>query len=515
MADNLSEEGNVDAETPTAGVEADVSTIGVPRPSRPIPALRLFESRHKTTIRDSEVSFRAVAKDTYLYDDEDQIIGTIFSYSYLRDNVDTRERPVIFITGGGPGGAVGGIQCGYLGPWVTPSADTHPDNLPTAIGPYRYEENENCLLDVADLVFLDPVGTGYSRPLGTGIGADFWGTDEDADSVAQFIQLWIADNGRWDSPKFFAGSSYGGSRGPLVADSLMGGPFYQGYLRGIALNGVITLDNGLGLPIGFEGAAAEEQVASKLPVFAAAAWYHHKVDRAGRSLDGYFNEVREFAFGDYLAALRSESSNELDKDRKATVVEKAANYIGLHSHVFEGQLSLSEFDFSQKLLEDQGLVIGLYDARFTSRPAGNDAAVDDASLSIHMPRGVAAWANIERERLGVRISVPYAAVAWRTVLAGWNFQRRTPVMAPIDTSGTAAQHMARLMARNHDLHLFIGGGMFDMVAYGAMGRYMAAKASIPEERLMVREYVCGHDATDDDSRVALLEDLREFVLRAL
>lgn len=518
MSDATSEPQTAD----TGGAHPPAPEINAPqqsdrrdaRSALPVPAPRRFESRHEIKVRGEAVAFTAVAADTLIYSDDDEPIGSIFSYAYLRDGVESERRPVLFVTNGGPGAGSAGLQVGVIGPWVTPADRLSPRGDAAPTGPYPYVENEDCLLDVADLVFIDPVGTGYSRPVGFGRGEDFWGFDEDSDSIAAFIHQWLDANDRHDSPKFFLGTSYGGTRATLVADALFGGPSYQGMLRGVALNGVIALANGLGMPIAFDGIGDLALAATTLPSFAATAWYHERVDRAGRSVEEYVDEVHGFATSDYLDALHADSDGRLDDEARSAVIARAAAFIGVPPETFGGALVLPAPVYASAALGEGGRATALYDGRFTIGHFGVDLAADDAALSRTMPVLSSTWATVRRRKLGVDLPQPYAGIAWRTVLAGWNWNRRPQVLGEVDCAGTSAMHIAAMMNRNESLHLFVGGGRFDMMAPIASARYATAHAAIPADRFTLKEYDSGHEMLDANSRPALLNDLREFVCNA-
>jgi hypothetical protein len=375
----------------------------------PIPAPVRFITHHQTTINGARVAFTATAGETYLHDDNGAPTASVFSYAYVRDVKAGTPRPVLFITGGGPGGASYMANIGLLGPWyIRPGRmaldAAHP---PSAVPPWDVVENPNSLLDVADLVFIDPVGTGYSHALGAARNEDFWGVDEDLESYAQFMQLWLTQNGRWNSPKFFMGESYGGTRAALLPNVLMGGPTYPGLLRAITLNGTISLVNGLGLGgIGADGPGPAWTAAMAFPNQALAAWYHQSIDRKGRSLAQFYEEATRFAFGDYVDALRREADKSLTPDQRTAIVARIGEFTGLGAAALQKSLSLDEWAFSKAALADRGLTVGVYDSRFTFRQAGSggDPVADDPALGRFFPVLTGAFLELQaaRQLAGVR-----------------------------------------------------------------------------------------------------------------
>lgn len=178
-------------------------------------------TKHKMTIQNQKISYQAISGETILEDDKGEPQASIFSITYLRDDVqDSSKRPVTFIFNGGPGSASLWLHMGLFGPKrVIVPADAKDDGA----APYRIESNDYSLLNESDLVFIDPVGTGFSRALGEKKGTDFWGVKEDAQSIAEFIRRWLIEHKRWNSPKYLAGESYGTTRAAALVDELQGG----------------------------------------------------------------------------------------------------------------------------------------------------------------------------------------------------------------------------------------------------------------------------------------------------
>src|SRR5690606_36264463 len=232
-----------------------------------LPPPRRFVTHHETTIRGQRIRYTATAGETYITNLSGQPIASFFSFAYVKDGPRDPSRPVLFVFNGGPGSASIWLHLGVIGPRrVALDRDVNPSSVP----PFRLEDNPDSPLDVADLVFIDPVGTGFSHAIGNAVDADFFGVDEDADSVARFIEAWLTENGRWNSPKYLMGESYGSVRAAILPRALMGAPLYTGVMRGITVNGVILLGVTLDGPGGGDEA---RRVGQSLPAFAATAWY--------------------------------------------------------------------------------------------------------------------------------------------------------------------------------------------------------------------------------------------------
>lgn len=481
-------------------------------------AARQFVTQHQIKIGGKKLAFTAIAGETWLYNDSGEPIGSLFSYSYLQDRADATQRPVLFAIGGGPGSASHFLHIGLLGPWTIPANRLGIVNgkQPNVTPPFGVVENPQSILEVADLVFIDPVGTGYSRAIGSGRVEDFWGIDVDLDAVAQFMQLWLSKNNRWESPKFFLGESYGGTRAALLPGALGGGPSVMGYMRGITLNGVIVLVNGLGVPIGTEGIGPIWEAATGLPNKAATAWYHNKIDRRGRSLPTFYEEATQFAFTDYVGALKKEADKSLTAPERAAVVASIAEFTGLPAANFKDKLVLSNEEFIAMILADQGLDVGVYDSRFTfpHGRGGGDPVADDAFLSRSFPVTTAAFLGMERDKLKVEMNRPFAAIRWRELLAKWDFKRKDWTGYP-GFKGNNGQELAVAMNRNDKLYALIGCGYYDLLASPAQARYVAEASGMPKDRTIIRGYEGGHEPyVDPEVRGQLLQDIRALILKA-
>lgn len=510
-----------------ADIEAEPS-CSMSLPSQTLPNPQQFVTHHQVTIGSEKIVFTVTAGETYLYDDAGSPVGSMFSYAYVKDTAPESRRPVIFITGGGPGSASHFLHVGFVGPWSVSTKRVAPGNNggPDVVPPFGLVDNPNSLLDVADLVFIDPIGTGYSRAIGCGKGEQFWGVDEDLDSLAQFIQLWLTRNGRWNSAKFFLGESYGGTRAALIPDILAGGPSYPGLLRAISLNGVIVLVNTLGWPLGAAGIGPIWTAATDFPNQAAAAWYHNRIDRRGRTLQAFYEEVTQFAMTQYADALRKEASNALTPAERAAVVAKLVEFTGLGAGAFDQKLALPREEFSKLLLADQDLDIGMYDSRFTFPHDRNrgDVVADDAALGRSFPILTGAFLEMEHTRLKVNMDRPFVAIHWRDLLSSWNFARRTDWSGSSGAHGSdrsaPAQHgdnaedLATAMRRNRRLYAMVATGYYDLLMSPAQARFATERAGIPKERLILEPFEAGHEPYLDAGVARLADDIRAMIRKA-
>lgn len=472
--------------------------------------LKTFVSKHRISIGRTQLDFTATAGESYIYDDRGDPIATMFSYTFTKDKGDA-SRPVLFIVPGGPGNATeAGVSS--FGPWRIVRPSETASGFPRSVPPVSIEDNPNSLLDVADLVFIDPVGTGYSRIVGKGKPEQFYGVDVDIDIFAQFVEQWLVRNNRWNSPRYLAGGSYGGLRAAIFPRAF-NGDVTSGIVRGITLNGVIPIVNSLSLPgWGAEGLDPALTAATTFPSYAVAAWYHNKIDRSGRSLEAYHEEAYAFAVGDYADALKKEASQTLAQTERAEIVVKLAMFTGLPQETFEKKLSIDVMEFSNLLLSEKRLRLAAYDSRITvpAKLAGPDPVGDDPSLAREFPIEIAGFRIVEREKLRISMERPYIAQDFRNVGMKWERKRR-PMALGGDNFKTQAEELGSAMAVNDDLRALIAVNYFDMVMPTAQARLAVELAKLPEDRTSVNFYLDGHSSTGGAAATKLAQDMRAFI----
>lgn len=460
-------------------------------------------TRHQVVIRGRTIAYTATAGETLLRNGRGQATAALFSFAYVKDEAPA-DRPVMFVFNGGPGSSSVWLHMGVVGPRrVQLDAEVNPSNVP----PFGLVDNPDSLLDVADLVFIDPIGVGFSRIVGVGKPEDFYGVDEDAESIAQFIELWLTANGRWNAPKYLMGESYGSARAATLPLALMGGPTtYSGVMRGITVNGVILLGaslNGQGA-----GPSAARSAALNLPAMAATAWSHGRVAREGRSLAAFDAEVSTFALGDYLEAVGKAAAGVLSRNERAAVIARLSAYTGLPPSAFPDSLILSTRAFSQQLLADEGLALGLYDGRYTLPLAGDggEPVADDPAMGRYVPGFIAAFHQMLAQDLKVSLDRPYGAIVWRDLLFGWNWKR-----TGVPEGQSFAADLATAMRRNRDLQVLVASGYFDLVTTPAAAKDALLQASVPAERVTIRDYESGHMLYLGDTAAAFSDDVRALI----
>ncbi|MEA3038008.1 MAG: hypothetical protein QOE79_521, partial [Sphingomonadales bacterium] len=312
------------------------------QPERPIPEPTVSVTHHRGVFGGVPVAYTATASETYLKGDDGTPKASIFSVAYVKEPRDP-SRPVTFLFNGGPGSGSVWLQMGAFGPKrVGIPSDARDDGAP----PYPILDNPDSLLDVTDIVFIDPVGTGFSHTLGKTEGKDYWGVTQDAKSVSQFIRLWLNDNGRWNSPKYMGGESYGTTRSAAVVNQL------EGAYNDVGLDGIILMSTILDFGAQANVQGNEMPYVLFLPSMAAAAWYHHKVANPPATVDAFVQEAREFAEGDYAAALLK--GQRLEGEARAAIRRRLARFTGLSEEYLErADLRVTDQRFYKELLRDR------------------------------------------------------------------------------------------------------------------------------------------------------------------
>jgi carboxypeptidase C (cathepsin A) len=478
-----------------------------------LPAPKQFVSHHEVTIGGRQVAFTATAGESYIFNDRGEPIATMFSYAFIKDSAEPG-RPVLFVVPGGPGGAtLAGV--GLFGPWRVKMAHGDDGGLARSVPPFEIEDNPNSLLDVADLIFIDPVGTGYSRIVGSGKPDDFYGIDVDIDVAGQFVEQWLVKNNRWNSPHFLTGESYGGLRAAIYPRAF-NGDVTSGMIRGVTFNGVIPIANTLGYPgYGDEGLGPVLAAATEFPSYAVAAWYHQTIDRKGRSLEAYHDEAYRFAVGPYAAALRKEAARTLTADERRQVVATLIAFTGLPASAFDKKLALDVDQFTKQLLSSRGLKIASYDSRVTSplKGGGPDPVGDDAALAREFPIGLGGYRLVEHDKLAISMDRPFVSQDFRNVAMRWNTKRK-PMALGGDNFKFAAQELESAMVLNDDLRVLNVAGYFDLVMPTAQARLAAEMAGLPAARTSVNFYKSGHMQVGDAATAKVADDVRDFIRRS-
>ncbi len=419
--------------------------------------------------------------------------------SYVAEPEDDATRPVVFAFNGGPGSSSVWLHLGLLGPRRVLAGDV--DAL--AVPPYGLTDNTESLLAVADLVFIDPVSTGFSRAVTGGAPKDYHGFTGDLESVGEIIRLWTTRHNRWLSPKFVAGESYGTVRAAALADHLQSA-------HGMYLNGVILISSVIDLgSIGLHEPEDRGYVGF-LPTYAAIAHYHGRHGRA--SLRKVLAEAEAYAERTYPWALAR--GHRLSHRERAEAVRTVARLTGLsEEYVDLSNLRVEHLHFFAELRRRDRLVVGRLDGRFTG-PAG-DAVADrmshDPSMDAIVGPYAAAWNHYVRAELGYENELPYVQLS-STAHEEWSYREFEG--RAVDVS----DRLARAMRANPHLKVHVAYGYHDGATPYFAAQDTFAHLDVPRERLddvEHRFYEAGHMMyVHEPSRVRQSRDLADFVTRA-
>jgi carboxypeptidase C (cathepsin A) len=461
-----------------------------------IPPPNISVTRHSGTFGGQRINYVATAGETYLKAADGTPRAAIFSTSYVREPRDPN-RPVTFLFNGGPGSGSVWLHMGAFGPKrVAIPSDARDDGGP----PYPLLDNPDSLLDVTDIVFIDPVGTGFSHALGKTEPKEFWGVTKDAESVAQFIRLWLNENGRWNSPKYLGGESYGTTRSAAVVDQL------EGQYNDVALNGVILISTVLDFAAGADTPGNELSPVLNLPSMAATALYHGKAQAP--SLEAFVEEARQYALGTYASALLK--GQRISPEERASVRRELARFTGLsEAYLEQANLRVEPARFYKELLRDRGLTVGRLDSRYTGRDYDNAGETPDNDPSFYgIDAGYTAAINAYlRGPLGYRTERSYVTIG---SVGPWDWQ--IPGGRDANAYLNLTPYLGKAMRENSGMRIFVGQGYYDFATPFFAAEYALSRTGIPQERIDYRYYGSGHMMyVRDDDRTALSRDVRAFI----
>lgn len=448
------------------------------------------------------LSYTATAGTLTLRNDRNEPTANVFYVAYTTGDA---KRPVTFLYNGGPGSASLWLHLGAFGPRRIVTSEG--SSIPPGAG--QLIDNPSTLLDVSDLVFIDPVGTGYSATTGNGTDKEFWGVDEDIGAFSQFIRRWVAANDRADSPKFLLGESYGTFRSAGLVDQLQ--------KDGMAINGVILISSLLDYADDF-GNPGDENVpdAFAIPSEAAVAWYHKKVPDPPADVQTQIDAARTFTNTEYLPAVMR--PDPLDEPARTRLAQRLHALIGLDvDYLLRADLRVSTPRFEAELLRGEGKIIGRYDGRFAGSAADRNAGRPgfDPSYEAVAPAFITALGAYAKSELNWTTDRAYRALP-SDVVANWNFRRRGflgRILAP-----TVIPDLRDAMRRNPNLRVFAASGVYDLATPFYTTEYeLAAVGADPSvrSRIELGFYPSGHMIyLNDDALRVLRGDLGRFYASA-
>ncbi len=454
-----------------------------------------------------DIPYRTVAEDTVFYDHSGKPIASIFSYSYFRSDVENpTSRPVLFGYNGGPGSSSIHVHAGFLGA----KRVVYPEMIdrPTALPPYEVVNNDFCLLDIADIVVVDPVATGYGLLIDEECADQFFGLEEDAEALLVFIEKWLHKHDRWLSPKYLVGESYGCTRNAIAAGMAVGRAPHRSF--NIAFDGIVMIGNTVSVGKYFNREVPVEPSVLSFPTYAAINWYHnHPSDQM---LEEFTAEAKEFADNEYQMALYKGSR--MSKEEKQAVMEKVNYYTGASiEYLTRRDMHFDDPSYRSEVIKDKGLSCARFDARIT-RPRYEpeqteltEGIRDDASSDRYSPYYRAAVngsifrdMNIDLDRTYV---TSYGMFDPKTKKDKWNREAKL---------GTTAAQMRSAMIRTPGMRVFFANGWFDMATYTGILHYTLDHANLPMDRVTVKHYASGHMIYYGEQNCEeLSNDIRSFV----
>jgi carboxypeptidase C (cathepsin A) len=421
----------------------------------PIPPETTSVTDHELALDGKTLHYKATAGTLLIDGDDEKPYGIVFYVAYTLSGVsDPRARPVTFLYNGGPGSASLWLHMGSIGPVRVATASPEA----TGSAPYQILPNQYSMLDKTDLVFVDAVGTGYSRPVGKATIKNFAGTDQDVQAFAKFIQRYVEVNHRWNSPKFLFGESYGTTRSAALVDALENG--------GMSFNGVVLMSTILNYYTLAPGSDAV--FIGNLPSYAAIAWHYEKIVHKGRDEKAFLDEVRAFARGPYAEALAQ--GQNMPQAQVDAMAAKLAAFTGLSvQYLKEANLRVSPSRFRKELLRDQRMILGRYDARFegTDADAAGETPGYDPSSSGITGAFVSAFHDYLDRELKYTSKETYFPRGPK-VNEDWDHTHHPPgaggpgPQGPPLRDAYVAGDLADAMRKNPRLKVFSANGLFDL-----------------------------------------------------
>ncbi|MFL5561577.1 MAG: S10 family peptidase [Gemmatimonadaceae bacterium] len=471
------------------------------------PGIRDFLSRvneppvathHVVRLPNGELRYTATTGMLPIRNDSSGVIeGGMFFVAYTRDGVtDPGKRPLLIAFNGGPGSSSVWLHLGAFGPR---RVRLMPDGSAPA-PPYQVEDNPQTLLDQTDIVFVDPVGTGYSRAARPEFGAKFWGLDEDIAAMGEFIRLYLTRYSRWSSPLFIGGESYGTTRATGLS----------GYLadRGITLNGIVLLSTVMDFAASSMSRGNAAGFVNFLPSYTATAWYHHRLapELQAKALEQVMAEAKQWAVTQYGPALAM--GDRLPADQRAAIVRQLALYTGLSAQfIADNDMQVTLGRFNHELLRGERRVIGRLDSRFTTYdldPGSENVQLDPSEATIRNTF-TPAWNDYVRRELKYRDDDVYYILGGG--IGRWHY--------PQNNYADVSPSIERAFTKNPYLRLYVAMGYYDMATpYFAVEYTLGQLRVAPEVRsnIVTEYFAAGHMMYIDDAQdVKLRAGIRKFL----
>jgi len=464
-------------------------------------------TKHNIRIDSKQINYTATVGTLILKNEKDEPIASFGYTAYTKDGeTDMSKRPVTFSYNGGPGSSSIWLHMGVMGPRRVAVNDPSPNGP----APYKLEDNNYSILDVSDIVMMDPIGTGFSRAVGKAKNSDFWGVDEDIKSVSQFILKYVNENERWNSPKYLLGESYGTFRSAGVAD------FLQENL-GISVNGIVLVSNVLDIRQLAFNPGDDLPFIVNFPTYAATSWFHNKITDKPATLDAFLKDVRAFSFNEYAQALMK--GDQLGADEREKILNKLVAYSGLSKDYWnKANLRINEPQFAQELLRSSGLTVGRLDSRYkgiTQNKLAEYAFYDPQSSDIS-PAFTAAFMSYYTTELKVSKDKNYNTGAYVFPDFKWNWKHPRGYgffgdAAPPNTS----PDLLNAMSSNPRMKVLVLNGIYDLATPFAGTEYTFDHMGLDKkikDNITMKYYEAGHMMyIHNESAAKFKKDVADFI----
>jgi carboxypeptidase C (cathepsin A) len=475
----------------------NVNSVSAPKAEQSV-------TTHKLTIGGESIPYTATAGTLIVRDEKDLPYARMGYIAYIRSDIsDLSHRPITFAYNGGPGSCSVWLHMGALGPKRIVTCDTCFIPPP----PYRVVENEFSILDKTDIVMIDAIGTGFSHAVGEAENKDFWSVDPDIESFARFIRQYITDNGRWNSPKYLLGESYGTTRSAGVVD-------YLQCRESMSFNGVIHVSMATDLELLLDDIPGYHWPSVfSLPTYTAISWYHKMLPDPPSDITKLLQEVRGFALREYSNALAQ--GNDLPVSDRKAILEKLHRYTGLSiDYLDKANLRVPVAQFANELMREHGETVGMLDGRFlgvnfdrlgkTAEYDPMDAATTSAFVASFLD-------YLHRD---LKFSPDRTYIFDASAFAVWDYRHKTAnaeLPQPIVNTGI---DLAHAMGFNPNLRVLVLQGTYDLGSVALATEYMISHLDLQDDlrsHIRLEYYEAGHEMyTHEPSLKKFKKDVAAF-----
>ncbi|MEP7322621.1 MAG: hypothetical protein ABI761_11915 [Saprospiraceae bacterium] len=455
-----------------------------------LPAPRISISHHQGVFHEQPVDYKATVKESFFTPDSGRSSAvSVITTSYIKENKDTSfERPVLFVFNGGPGASSSPLHMNAFGPWrIKDGKDSN-----------ALIENPWSLLDVIDLVFIDPPGTGFTRVFDDKSACAYWDVTGDAQLFINVIKEWKMENNRASSPVFLCGESYGTTRAAGIL----------GLATDLPVAGAIFLSSLFDLSIVTPAPGNDMPYILYLPGMSSVAWYHHKLNKKIKSPEQAFNEAIRFAQNEYITAL-AQGIN-LSVKSKERIADKLSNIIGLDKKLLlKNNLRITPLEFQLSLLAKEEKRIGQLNGQMTGtlNNPGLKSPFDDPSMTMR-PSTRNIVGKYFTQSLQFQDSLPYKTLNL-DVNGKWNWS----TMSEDPGYMTVAPYITKALMEQAKLKLFVAGGYYDLATPLYAARYILEHIGVPSDRVTYSNFHTGHSIFEkEEDLINLSRQIRLFIL---